>query len=261
MAILDFGKDRWMAALGWTDADVPDVLVLEGTWWHAQATKTRLSMLDDVAETAFPDIHTGRHGTARIGYCCAYGAARAAEVAHVFAQIGTPLIIQIGTCGALQPGIGTGTVAVPRLALARDGVTPTYGGGAQVALSPVWGDVAAGLLGGRGLTVTRDLHLTWTTLFAQSDSLCESWTREGIATVDMETAAVAAVAQRFGAEAIALLAAWDILGEGRTFLDPVDPDEERALTLANAATWEVALAIGTQVAEERRRGRGQVAAA
>jgi uridine phosphorylase len=218
-------------------------------------------MLDDVAETAFPDIHTGRHGTARIGYCCAYGAARAAEVAHVFAQIGTPLIIQIGTCGALQPGIGTGTVAVPRLALARDGVTPTYGGGAQVALSPVWGDVAAGLLGGRGLTVTRDLHLTWTTLFAQSDSLCESWTREGIATVDMETAAVAAVAQRFGAEAIALLAAWDILGEGRTFLDPVDPDEERALTLANAATWEVALAIGTQVAEERRRGRGQVAAA
>ncbi len=54
MAILDFGKDRWMAALGWTDADVPDVLVLEGTWWHAQATKTRLAMLDEVVETGFP---------------------------------------------------------------------------------------------------------------------------------------------------------------------------------------------------------------
>ncbi len=60
-------------------------------------------------------------------------------MAHVFAQVGTPLIIQIGTCGALQPGIGTGTVAVPRLALARDGVTPTYGGDEEIALSPVGG--------------------------------------------------------------------------------------------------------------------------
>lgn len=261
MAILDFGKDRWMTALEWTDQDVPDILVLEGTWWHDRATKSRLAVLEDVVETGFPDIFTGYHGGAKIGYCCAYGAARAAEVAHVFSQVGTPLTIQIGTCGALQPGIGTGTVAVPRLALARDGVTPTYGGGEKVALSPFWGDAAANLMAGRGMDVTRGLHLTWTTLFAQSDKLCEGWTREGIDTVDMETAAVAAVAQRFGAEAIALLAAWDLLGEGRTFLDPVDPDEARALTLANEATWDVALSIGTQVAEERRRGRAQVAAA
>jgi purine-nucleoside phosphorylase len=257
MAILDFGKDRWMAALDWTDGDVPDVLVLEGTWWHVQAREARLSMLTDVVAAAFPDIHTGRHGVARIGYSCAYGAARAAEVAHVFAQLGTPLIIQIGTCGALQPGIGTGTVAIPRLALARDGVTPTYGGGAQVMLSDRWGDLAAENLDVKGLAVTRGLHLTWTTLFAQSDALCRGWTAEGIATVDMETAAVAAVARRFGAEAIALLAAWDILGDGRTFLDPVDPQEARDLALANAATWEAALSIAMQVAEERRRDRAK----
>lgn len=261
MAILDFGKDRWLAALGWSDGDVPDVLVLEGTWWHAQARKTRLSMLDDVAEAAFPDIHTGRHGIARIGYCCAYGAARAAEVAHVFAQLGTPLIIQIGTCGALQPGISAGMVAVPRVALARDGVTPTYGGSGQVALSGRWGDLAADVLSGRGMAVTRDLHLTWTTLFAQSDTLCRRWTEEGIATVDMETSVVAAVAQRFGVEALALLATWDILGDGRTFLDPVDPQEARDLALANTATWEVALTIALRVAEERRRGRAKDAAA
>jgi len=261
MAILDFGKDRWLAALGWTDGDVPDVLVLEGTWWHAQAVKSRLAMLDDVAETAFPDIHTGRHGLARIGYCCAYGAARAAEVAHVFAQSGTPLIIQIGTCGALQPGIGTGTVAVPREVLARDGVTPTYGGDERVTLSPDWGARGTGLLAAEGRAVTRGLHLTWTTLFAQSDELCRDWTGEGIATVDMETAAVAVVAQRFGAEAIALLAAWDILGEGRTFLDPVEPDEARELALANAATWDTALSIATLLAEERQGGRAKGAAA
>lgn len=261
MAILDFAQDRWMAALGWSAGDVPDVLVLEGTWWRARAVEDRLGALDDVVETAFPDIFTGRHGAARVGYCCAYGAARAAEVAHVFAQIGTPLIVQIGTCGALQPGIGTGTVAIPRMALARDGVTPTYGGGDRVALSREWGDIAAAMLTARGIAVTHGTHLTWTTLFAQSDSLCRSWTADGIATVDMETAAVAAVAARFGAQALALLAAWDILGEGRTFLDPMDPDEARALSFANTATWDTALGIATRVAEERRQSGTQGAAA
>lgn len=254
MAILDFRKDRWMAALDWTDGDVPDVLVLEGTWWHVQARKARLSILTDVVETAFPDIYTGRHGLARIGYSCAYGAARAAEVTHVCAQVGTPLIIQIGTCGTLQPGIGTGTVAVPRVALAHDGVTPTYGGDDRVTLSGRWGDLAADILAAKDVSVTRGLHMTWTTLFAQSDELCRVWTAKGIATVDMETSAVAAVAHKFGAEAMALLAAWDILGEGRTFLDPVDPQEARDLARANAATWETALSVATRVAEERRSG-------
>jgi uridine phosphorylase len=261
MAILDFARDRWMAALGWSEEDVPDVLVLEGTWWHARAEKDRLGHLNGVVETAFPDIHTGGFGAARITYCCAYGAARAAEVAHVCAQVGTPLIIQIGTCGALQPGIGTGTIAVPRVALARDGVTPTYGGPECVPLAVGWGDVAAGLLSDRGIPVSRGLHLTWTTLFAQSDALCRGWTDEGIATVDMETAAVAAVAARFGAETIALLAAWDILGEGRTFLDPVDAGEARALDLANRMTWEAALDIAVQVAAARRGGKARGAAA
>jgi uridine phosphorylase len=261
MAILDFDTDRWVSALGWSEDDVPDLLVLEGTWWRARAEQTRLAMLELAAETAFPDIHVGRHGEARVVYCCAYGAARAAEVAHVCTQAGKSLVVQIGTCGALQPGNGTGTVAVPRPALARDGVTPSYGGADRIALSGRWGDAAAGLLAGRGIAVTRGLHLTWTTPFAQSDALCHGWTAEGIATVDMETAAVAAVAAWFGAEAIALLVAWDILGEGRTFLDPVDPAEARALTGANAATWEVALSIAAQVARERRGGRARGAAA
>lgn len=255
MAILDFDKNRWMAALGWSEDDVPDVLVLEGTWWRERAVRERLAALTDVAETAFPDIHTGRHGAARVAYSCAYGAARAAEVAHVCAQAGVPLLVQIGTCGSLQPGTRTGTVAVPRVALARNGVTPTYGGPERITLSDNWGTVAATLLGRRGIPVTRGLHLTWTTLFAQSDALCRGWTAEGIATVDMETAAVGAVAARFGAQAIALLAAWDLLGEGRTFLDPVHPDEARALARADAATWQTALDIAAQVAAARNGAR------
>jgi uridine phosphorylase len=248
MAILDFSADRWLDALGWASSDVPHALVLEGTWWRERAVRNRLADLTEPRETAFPDIFTGRSGDARVAYSCAYGAARAAEVAHVFAQIGTPLVIQIGTCGALRPGIRAGMVAVPTAAIARDGVTPTYGGGETVPLSAAWGDRAAGALHAAGIAVTRERHLTWTTLFAQSAALCDGWANEGIATVDMETAAVAAVAQRFGAEAMALLATWDILGEGRTFLDPISEGEARALDAANAATWAVALGLAREVA-------------
>ncbi len=251
MAILDYQRHHWMTALGWSDEDVPDVLVLEGTWWRERATKSRLALLTDVTETAFPEIYVGRLGPARVAYCCAYGAARAVEVVHVLAQIGTPLIVQIGTCGALQPGLATGMVAVPTKAIARDGVSETYGAGELVDLDVSWSDWAVKSLKTRGLTITQGLHLTWTTLFAQSDALCAQWTAEGIHTVDMETAAVAAVATRFGAKTVAMMATWDILGESKTFLDPVSPAAAQALTAANSATWEVALELARAVAEER----------
>jgi uridine phosphorylase len=250
MAILDFSADRWLDALAWTPSDVPHALVLEGTWWRERAVQSRLADLSEPRETAFPDIFLGRSGDARVAYSCAYGAARAAEVAHILAHSGTPLVIQIGTCGALQPGIRAGMVAVPRAVIARDGVTPTYGGGELVNLSTVWGDRAAQALDAAGIAVTREPHLTWTTLFAQSAALCDGWAEEGIATVDMETAAVAAVASRFGAEAVALLATWDILGEGRTFLDPMSAEEARGLEVAKAATWTSALGLARAVAAE-----------
>lgn len=245
-----------MTALRWSAGDVPDVLVLEGTWWRETAVRNRLERLEKVSETAFPDIFTGFNGSAKVAYCCAYGAARAAEVAHVLAHVGTPLVIQIGTCGALQPGIGAGMVAVPRSVLARDGVTPSYAGPDVLELDQTWATRAEAILASRGVAVTVGTHLTWTTLFAQDDALCARWASEGIATVDMETAAVAAVCERFGSRAIALLAAWDALAEGRTFLDPIAPDEERALAHANAATWETALDLATEVAMGRAQRRG-----
>lgn len=251
MAVLDFTSDRWMAALGWLAGDVPDVLVLEGTWWREKAVAQRLVRLEGVSETAFPDIFTGFFGSAKVAYSCAYGAARAAEVTHILAQVGTPLVVQIGTCGALQPGIGAGTVAVPHTVLAHDGVTPTYGGPNTLVLDQLWAKRAAAILEARGVPVCMDKHLTWTTLFAQDDALCAAWALEGIATVDMEAAAVAAVCERFGSRAVALLTAWDILDEGRTFLDPVDPEEERAIGRANAAIWETALELAAEVAARR----------
>jgi purine-nucleoside phosphorylase len=252
MAVLDFKADRWLKALDISSEDVPDVLILEGTWWWRQAQTRRLSHLTGVREAAFPDIYLGRFGDARVAYCCAYGAARAAEPAHVFAQLGTPLIVQIGTCGAVTPDFRAGSVAVPGSALARDGVSQTYLEGDAFVLDAAWADLARRALAARGIPAMDCRHMTWTTLFAQSDRLCADWAKEGIETVDMETATVAAVAARFGVSALSLLAVWDLLADGKTFLDPMTREAEEALAAANDATWAVALDMATLAAQRRQ---------
>lgn len=252
MAVLDFQKSVWQAALGELPHGVPDVLILEGTWWREKACKERLACLTEVSELPFPDMFVGRFGGARVAYCCAYGAARAVEPAHVFAQLGTPLAIQIGTCGVLTADIEAGSVVVPRHAQAGDGISGYYGAGEEVAFDEVWAARAEALLKAQGVSARPSEHLTWPSLFAQSDEMCRRWTKEGLETIDMEASAVAAVMAHFGQSSLTLLAAWDQLDAGKTFLDPLPAAQQEALTKANTATFETALQIAVEVSQHRQ---------
>ncbi len=104
MAILDHSDQIWRDALGMPEGQEPVALILEGTWWRETATAARLALLEDVRELEFPDMFVGTWHGLSIAYCCAYGAARAVEPAHIFAQMGTPVLIQIGTCGTFGYG-------------------------------------------------------------------------------------------------------------------------------------------------------------
>lgn len=241
MAILDLPSGSWHSALGIPKGSEPVALVLEGTWWRDRATRNRLARLSDVRETAFPDIFTGTWNGISVAYCCAYGAARAVEPAHVFAQMGTPLLIQIGTCGALDSGLQTGTVMVPDTAIGRDGVSRLYHLSEEVNLDARAAVRARALLTQQGIAVAGGRHMTWPSLFAQSDADCVTWSAEGFRTVDMETAAVAAVAHHFGSHAVALLAVWDDLPAGHSFLDPLTATQSQALARADAMIFDVAL--------------------
>ncbi len=243
MAILDYSEQHWRDALGIARGREPTALILEGTWWRAAATKARLSHLDNVAELAFPEMFIGDWNGTRVVYCCAYGAARAVEPAHVFAQLGTRVLIQIGTCGSLDPTASTGVVSLPRECVASDGVSRHYGAGASVFTDTALVDAAERHLSDRGIPSQRTRHLTWPSLFAQSDEMCLAWERQGIATIDMETSAVVAVGDRFGARVVSLLSVWDQLFAGRTFNDPLPPADAAKLKRSNDAVFEVALEI------------------
>ena len=248
MAILDYSGDIWNEALGIRPGGEPAALILEGTWWRETATTNRLSKLSDVRELAFPEMYIGSWNGVSVVYCCAYGAARAVEPAHVFAQLGTPLLIQIGTCGTLDADASTGKVIIPETCAARDGVSPNYGAGATVETHADWRRRAEQLLNDVDVETQRAYHLTWPSLFAQSDEMCDGWAGEGLLSIDMETSAVVAVADHFGVSAVSMLTVWDALPHGRTFLDPLEPEDLARLKRSNEKIYDVALLLAQEVA-------------
>lgn len=251
MAILDYSADIWREALDIGEGEEPAALILEGTWWRETASENRLGKLTDVKELAFPEMYSGIYGNVPVVYCCAYGAARAVEPAHVFAQMGTPLLIQLGTCGTLDVDASTGQVILPEVCAARDGVSQYYGAGETVRTDPGWVERAEQVLQSFERQTQRAYHLTWPSLFAQSDEMCNGWAAEGLLSIDMETSAVVAVANRFGSAAVSMLSVWDALPHGRTFLDPLEPEDLKRLKDSNELIFDAALLLAQEAQQNR----------
>ena len=112
-AIMDMDPGVWQSELGLSDSELPVAIIGEGSWWREQRTAWRLGYLDNVRELAFPDMFWGTWRDRPVLYCCAYGAPRAVEFAHVGGCLGASLAVQIGTCGGLQSGPRTGDIIVP----------------------------------------------------------------------------------------------------------------------------------------------------
>jgi purine-nucleoside phosphorylase len=242
-AVMDLGPEDWLAALKMDRPDIPRAVIMEGSWWRAQRTAWRLGLLDDVRELPFPDMFHGRWHGSPVVYSCVYGAPRAVELAHLFGVLGTPRMVMIGTCGAIDPGLATGDVVVPATAVAREGVAHLYGVGDTVGADPTLTELGRINLEARGVRAADSLHLTWSSIFAQSGAMVEEWRGLGYGSVDMEAATLYAVARHFGFDATALLAVWDQLDADRSFLDPLSSVELAALDRANEAVFEAALDI------------------
>ena len=251
MAILDYSADVWRTALSLSEADIPQALILEGTWWRETATANRLNKLEKVRELDFPDMYTGEWKGIPVAYCFAYGAARAVEPAHIFAQLGTPLLIQIGTCGILDAAIRPGTVTLPEVCEACDGISSIYGAADSVQIDNKWMAMAEHLLHDLNLDTRRTRHLTWPSLFAQSDAMCDDWASSGIKSIDMETSVVVAVANHFKVSAVSMLSAWDVLKNNKTFLDPLSDEDTLMLQRSNEQIYNVALSLAEAVQDQR----------
>lgn len=245
-SILDVTKPEWLEGLGLTEEEIPDTVIVEGSWWRAERQAWRLGYLTEVRELGFPDIFLGTWRDKKIAFCMAYGAPRAVEIVYLFGFLGARMAIQIGTCGGLQSHLKSGDIILPERAVGLDGVAHLFGDGEAAVAEPDLVSRAEQLLRARDHATYRGEHITFSSLFAESTSMMADWHRAGFLSVDMETATTLNVAAGFGVPAVSLLVVWDDLTRGKRFLDPMTEAETAALNRANESVFEVALALTEQ---------------
>ncbi len=245
-SIFEVTRDEWLGGLKLAEEDIPDVVIMEGSWWRDARQKMRLKHLSDVRELGFPDIFWGRWKDKKVVFCMAYGAPRAVEVSQMFAGLGCKLVVQIGTCGGLQPQLKPGDIIVPDLIRCEDGVAEHYTKDGLTRADPDWVERAANALKARDRTVYVGPHVTFASLFAETVEMYETWHKDGLLSVEMEAATSIAAARRFGVPGVALVVVWDELTAGRRFMDPMAPEDLAELDISNEAVFTAALELTEQ---------------
>lgn len=139
------------------------------------------------------------------------GGPSSAIVVTELAQLGASRLIRVGTCGALRPALGLGELVIASEALPADGTSRSLGAIAPLAPDR---DLLAALLSVAGGAASGPIVST--DLFYDSPEGQErQWADAGAVAVEMETAALFAVANRHNLRAASLLVVSDLIIPGR----------------------------------------------
>jgi uridine phosphorylase len=135
------------------------------------------------------------------------GGPSAAIVVEELVDLGARVLIRTGTCGALEPDIELGELMVAAKVLPADGASRSLGAD---GLLPADGELTEALVraggGGPVTAVSTDLF------YDPRPEIEDEWRRAGAAVIEMEAAAVLAVAARRKVRAACLLLVTDVLG-------------------------------------------------
>ena len=236
-------QNEWLSAIGMTSSEVPEKIILEGTWWHKSRYPMRLEYLSNVRELKFPDMYLGEYQGQKIMFCCAYGAPRAVEPVHIFGVLGSKKVIQIGSCGGLQKSIKTGDVVIPTSSFIGEGASQYYGQSTKSTPTHSLVDSAQAALSSFGPTTHLGPHISTSALLQQPVDQIKRWEEAGLFGVDMETSAVFSAAEYFDMQRVSMLFVWDELLEGRTWLHEFSVEEQKRQSEANRLIFEAALKI------------------
>jgi DeoD family purine-nucleoside phosphorylase len=145
------------------------------------------------------------------------GGPSAAIVVAELADLGASQFLRVGTCGALAATLSLGDFVVVTEALAADGTSRALGAGERVFPD-------SGLTGSLQTLQAPDLvagPVVSTDLFYDGpEGEEEAWLAAGALAVEMESAALFALAARRGVQAASLLLVSDLLVPRRIRIDP-----------------------------------------
>jgi uridine phosphorylase len=125
------------------------------------------------------------------------GGPSAAIVAAELIDLGARQLVRVGTCRVLDPALSLGALLVATEAICDDGTSRALGAGERVRSDPV---LLAGLLAAAGETALRGPVVS-IDLFYGGGERVDGWREAGALAVELETAALFALAARRGAQA------------------------------------------------------------
>jgi DeoD family purine-nucleoside phosphorylase len=153
------------------------------------------------------------------------GGPSAAIVVEELIELGARTLIRIGTCGALVEELRLGDLLAVESALAADGASQALGADGRVEPDA---SLTEALEGRPATVVSSDLF------YDPRPEIHSHWVAQGAQAIEMEAAAVLAVAARHGVRAACLLAVTDELAGGRVRMDQ-ERIEEIGVELGRAA--------------------------
>jgi DeoD family purine-nucleoside phosphorylase len=172
------------------------------------------------------------------------GGPSAALVISELAELGARRLLRAGTCGALDPALALGSLVIAAEALSADGTSRALGAAETVAGDPQLVRALQDAGEARtGMVATTDLF------YDDREGLEEAWAAAGAIAVEMETAALYALAAKRGFQAACLLIVSDVLFPTRVRIG------EAELREAEQRMGEVAVrALGAEAAVASERG-------
>jgi DeoD family purine-nucleoside phosphorylase len=164
------------------------------------------------------------------------GGPSAAIVISELADLGARRLVRTGTCGALHPALALGELLIATEAIAADGASRALGAGERVAadMRLTTAITAAAGAARAGPVASTDLF------YDGPEGEEQRWIEAGALAVEMETAALFALAQRRGLQAASLLVVSDLLLPAR---ERIVPEALREAEHRMGAAATAALAI------------------
>ena len=168
------------------------------------------------------------------------GAPAAAAVVDTLAALGTRRFLNLGAAGGLQPGARVGELVVCNNAVRDEGLSHHYLAPARYA-SPSARLTDALIRSLKAAECTFNVGSTWTidAPFRETVEELRHYRDEGVLTVEMEAAAVFAVAEHRGFEAAAAFVLSDVLSDADWTPDFGSLEIQRGLTVLVDAAIEV----------------------
>lgn len=234
--------EKMLSRLGVRRGALGKVALVPGP--RERAARLRLALADPGKTLAFQDyeMHTGTLGGRRvtIGNGGRYSPDTAITT-ELLCAAGVETLVRVGSCGSLQEGVKLGDVVIVTGAVRGDGASPRYVPEDFDTVShPRVAEALTRAAESLDVPVRHGRVFTTDALFRETPELLAGLERQGVAAIDMVTAAFLTVAQVKGARAGAVLAVSDECVTGKLgFHGPSFREaEKRAMEIAlKAVEW------------------------